>query len=106
LGSEWRSFGQVDDLDTLSKQFTTLYGQGKYTEAATIAEQLLKLIEAARGPNDPLTAIALNNLGVVYNQEGKYPLAEQALNQALAIEEKALGLEHPDVAGTPCGVVD
>src|SRR3974390_2409368 len=78
LGSEGRSFGQAEDLDILSKQFTTLYGQGKYTEAAKIAEQLRKLIEAARGPNDPLTATALNNLGVVYNQEGKYPLAEQA----------------------------
>jgi hypothetical protein len=41
---------QADDPVTLYKQFQALYGQGKYMEAATIAERFLKLIEAARGP--------------------------------------------------------
>jgi hypothetical protein len=36
----------------------------------------------------------------VYGHEGKYPQAVQADNRALAIQEKALGPQHPDVAKT------
>jgi tetratricopeptide (TPR) repeat protein len=95
-----RSFAQADNLGSLSEQAKALYDQGKYTEAATIAERILKLTEVARGPNDLQTVAALNNLGAVYWQESKYPLAEQAYSRTLAIEEKALGPDHLDVAQT------
>jgi hypothetical protein len=67
-----RSFAQADDFGSLHKQLEALYGQGKFTEAATIAERILKITEAARGPNDLQTAVALNNLGIVYEAELKY----------------------------------
>jgi hypothetical protein len=41
VGSDGRSFAQADDLNTLSNQLNALYGQGKYTKAAHIAERLL-----------------------------------------------------------------
>lgn len=40
----------------------------------------------------------LNNLALLYYHEGKYAKAEPLFKQALAIDEKALGPEHPDVA--------
>jgi hypothetical protein len=49
-------------------------------------------------------ASTLHNLGIVYADEGKYPQAEQAYDRALAIKEKSLGPEHPNVATTLIGL--
>jgi hypothetical protein len=49
------------------------------------------------GPEHPDVAGTLNNLGNVYDDQGNYPLAEQALSRALAIEEKVQGPERPEV---------
>ena len=56
--------------------------------------------EQAHGPNDRATAAALNNLAVVYWNQGRYEEALKAYGRALAIREKALGPEHPEVAQT------
>ncbi len=45
-------------------------------------------------------ALALNNLGLLYYSQGKYAEAEPLFKRALAIEEKALGPDHPDLATT------
>jgi tetratricopeptide (TPR) repeat protein len=43
-------------------------------------------------------ALSLNNLASLYDSQGQYAKAEPLYNRALTIREKALGLEHPDVA--------
>ena len=43
-------------------------------------------------------ATSLNNLGLLYLAQGKYAEAEALYQRALAILEKSLGPEHPDVA--------
>jgi CHAT domain-containing protein len=43
-------------------------------------------------------ANSLNNLASLYYNQGKYAEAEPLYQRALRIREKALGLEHPDVA--------
>jgi tetratricopeptide (TPR) repeat protein len=40
----------------------------------------------------------LNNLALLYGHQGRYADAEPLLKRALAIWEKALGPEHPQVA--------
>ncbi|HNC45587.1 MAG TPA: tetratricopeptide repeat protein, partial [Acidobacteriota bacterium] len=42
----------------------------------------------------------MNNLGLIARSRGNLKLAEDHFRRVLAIHEKALGLEHPDVAGT------
>jgi tetratricopeptide (TPR) repeat protein len=42
----------------------------------------------------------LNKLAIVYRAQGRYDEALKAYGRALAIDEKALGPEHPDVAST------
>jgi tetratricopeptide (TPR) repeat protein len=42
----------------------------------------------------------LNNLALVYEAQAKYTEAEGLYKRALAIREKALGANHPDVART------
>ena len=41
---------------------------------------------------------SLNNLAVLYDAQGQYAKAEPLYQRALAIAEKALGPEHPNVA--------
>lgn len=43
-------------------------------------------------------AINLENLAECYRTQGRYAEAEPLYTRALAIQEKALGPEHPDVA--------
>jgi tetratricopeptide (TPR) repeat protein len=43
-------------------------------------------------------ATSLNNLAVLYRDQGNYAQAEPLFQRALAIWEKALGPQHPNVA--------
>ncbi len=43
-------------------------------------------------------AASLNNLAVLYDNQGRYAEAEPLYERALAIQEEVLGAEHPDVA--------
>ena len=68
----------------------SLYGEGKYRESATAFQRCLQL-----RPDD---RVVLNDLGVSLMQAGDYACAEPLYRRALAIAEKALGPDHPDVA--------
>ena len=46
----------------------------------------------------PDLAMSLNNLAALYYDETKYAEAEPLYRRALAIWEKALGQDHPNVA--------
>ena len=50
------------------------------------------------GPDHPDVATSLNNLAVLYDDQGRYADAEPLYKRSLAIREKALGPDHPDVA--------
>ena len=54
--------------------------------------------EKALGPEHPEVAMSLNNLALLYRNQGHYTEAEPLHKRALAIREQALGPEHPDVA--------
>ena len=49
------------------------------------------------GPRPPRCRHRLNNLAVLYRDQGRYAEAEPLYKRALAIREKALGPDHPDV---------
>ena len=48
-------------------------------------------------PTTPMSATSLNNLAELYQAQGRYAEAEPLYKRALAIREKALGPDHPDV---------
>ncbi len=50
------------------------------------------------GHDDPTTATLLNNLALLYKAQGRYAETEPLYKRSLAIKEKALSPEHPDVA--------
>ena len=79
------------------KAGTEAYQRGQYAEAEKQA--LAALQEAEKfGPNDQRFAISLLFLGRVYQDQGQYSRAEPLYQRSLAIWEKALGSEHPNVA--------
>ncbi len=61
-------------------------------------KKTLLIREKESGMEHPQTAMALNNLGIVLEYQGKYKEAERTHIRALAIYEKKLGAEHRDTA--------
>ena len=76
----------------------TLYQQGRYSEAARVAEEALTVAEKTFGPNHLLVAKSLENLAGLYRAQGKYSEAEPLYKRTLKILEEALGPDHPYVA--------
>jgi len=77
----------------------TSFEQGNYAEAEEHWKAALKEAENF-GPQDPRLATSLNNLAEIYRAQGRYAEAEPLYQQALAIDEKALGPDHPEVANS------
>lgn len=66
-------------------------------ELSTISNgSTLAIREKTLGPEHPDTALTLNNLAMLYSNQGKYEEAVPLYQRALAISEKALGPEHPN----------
>lgn len=53
------------------------------------------------GPGSSNVATSLKNLARTYDEQGQYAQAEPLCKRSLAIREKALGPDHPDVAHEP-----
>lgn len=71
-------------------------GEDRYNDAE---ESFKNAIDAAKeDEDDPRLPAALNNLGVLYQRQGRYDEAEPLHRRALELREKILGTEHPDVA--------
>ena len=92
------SLAEDDDPNALNQEVKQLIEQGKYREAIPIAETAVEVAKRALGPEDPETAAALNNLGLLYRKIGDYAKAEPLLQEALRIRQKVLGPEDPDTA--------
>jgi tetratricopeptide (TPR) repeat protein len=54
--------------------------------------------EEVLGPKHPDTVQSLNNLALLYYQQGQYQEAEPLLKRALEIREEVLSPKHPDTA--------
>ena len=73
--------------------------EGRYAEAEQHLTVALKQAEKF-GEQDARLADSLNYLASLYQDQGNYAQAEPLYRRALAIAEKALGSEHPNVATT------
>jgi tetratricopeptide (TPR) repeat protein len=69
-----------------------------HAEARPLKERALAIREKVLGPEHPDTAMSLNNLGLLLQDQGDLAGARPLLERALAIKEKMLGPEHPDTA--------
>ena len=91
------AYGQSSaEFSPLYQQALQLYRAGQHSDATSVAERALAIAER-QGAEQLNTASALNLLGLLYAAQGRYADAEPVYKRALALREKALGLEHPSV---------
>ena len=82
----------LDDAKRLHAEVDDLINhQGRYAEAAVLAERELRIREAALRGDDPLLAEALHDLAEADAQGGAFAKAEPLYRRALAIYEKKPG---------------
>lgn len=86
----------ANDPAALNLQALEFHRQGKYKQAAELAEKALALAERTRGAEHPHTLIYVNNLGFMYKAQGRYEAAEALYRRALDANERTLGAEHPE----------
>ncbi len=72
--------------------------RARFVEAEELCKQSLEIREKTLGQDHLDVADSLNNLGVLYHDQGKYDEAEQLHKRALEIRKKVLKPDHPDVA--------
>ena len=89
---------QFVGITTLNQQVGQLSQQGRFAEAAKLAERVLSSTKQIFGTNHPSVGEALNNLATLYVELGLYSKAEPLLQRGLAIQEKASGPNHLSVA--------
>ncbi len=92
------SSAQAGELAATSARIAALGQAGKYSEATAMAQRQLESIEKTRGPVDRDVAGALNNLALLYSDQGRDIEAEPLYKRAIAIMEKIGGLDSGGAA--------
>jgi serine/threonine-protein kinase len=84
---------------TLSHLMLTTGVRQKRLQEATPLEPVVEALAESAG-DEVTRGIALHSLAVLLQETGRYPEAWEKATRALALREKALGPEHPDVASS------
>ena len=95
----WRGPEDASVSELLGRAGTHFLGRAAYSQAAPLLRDALTMGEKVLGPEHPLTATNLNNLGRLLYDQGDLSGARPLYERALAIHEKVLGPEHPLTAG-------
>ncbi|MEP6923124.1 MAG: TonB family protein [Pyrinomonadaceae bacterium] len=82
---------KADEILKLNLQVIDLYKQGKYDQAAQLAQQELALREKLYGAEDKELASVNFNLGAIYQAKKNYEKSITHFERALAIYRKTLG---------------
>jgi eukaryotic-like serine/threonine-protein kinase len=73
---------------------------GEYARARDLQERALEIQEANYGPDHPVVASTLHNLGNTLDDLGDRQGARRMFERALAAKEEAFGPDHPIVSST------
>ena len=84
----------------LNAEGLSLYEQGRFQEALVLFEQLLALRQEGLTQDNPLLAVALNNVAEVNRALGNYEVAQPLYQQALDLYAISLPPDHPEIATT------
>jgi tetratricopeptide (TPR) repeat protein/nucleoside phosphorylase len=80
----------IEGADLLHRVGFYLAEQALYDRAEPLYQHSLSIYERQRGPDHPLVASTLNNLALLYREEGKYEEAKIYLDRSLGIREQRL----------------
>lgn len=87
---------RASDLAAQSTRINALRSAGKYSEALPLAQAMVASLEKTTNNRD--LAGALNNLGQILADQGHDDQAEPLYKRAIALMEKATGLDSVEVA--------
>jgi tetratricopeptide (TPR) repeat protein len=82
----------------LNRAGSYFHGRAAYSAARPLFQRALAIREKELGPEHPSTAISLNNLAALLQDQGDLAAARPLYERALAICEKVLAPEHPETA--------
>jgi tetratricopeptide (TPR) repeat protein len=85
-------------VDVLHTKAVLMIHRGELEEALQLYQRILRIQEAAFGPNHSQVAACLTNMGFVHRERGDSGEALPLFQKALSISERALGPHHEDVA--------
>jgi tetratricopeptide (TPR) repeat protein len=92
------TIGNAERSSLLNRAGSYFHGRAAYSAARPLLERSLAIDEKLRGAEHPTTAVALNNLAVLLQDQGDLAAARPLLERALAIHENALGPGHLETA--------
>jgi Flp pilus assembly protein TadD len=75
---------------------SVLERRGRYAECESLLTESLAIRRQWLGPEHPLTATVLTNLGVLRYRMGDLEAAEKAIRESLPVWRRTLGGEHPN----------
>jgi eukaryotic-like serine/threonine-protein kinase len=96
LAAEASRDDEVRAEDATNLVWVVGYQQGRHGDGERWAEYADAILHRIGG-HDLLHAWLLNNLGGIYQREGEREAALRVQQRALALKERALGHDHPDV---------
>ena len=82
----------------LFQQSASLYQQDRYSEAAPLLQEALKIFREILGDTHINVTTSVKSLARIYTVQGRYGEAEPLYQEALAIDRETLGATHPDLA--------
>jgi CHAT domain-containing protein/Tfp pilus assembly protein PilF len=88
------------DVSARSAQIAELSRAGKYSDAIPLAQRFLADLEKAYGPDHRDVAAALNNLAMLYGNQGRDAEAEPLYKRSIALLEKVHGPDSAEVAAS------
>jgi tetratricopeptide (TPR) repeat protein/predicted Ser/Thr protein kinase len=74
------------------------HSAGDYERSEALYRSALTIRTEVFGPDHPMLASSLNNLGLVHRARFEHEQAKTYFERSLALRENVLGPEHPDVA--------
>jgi CHAT domain-containing protein len=95
---------QVAEAERLYEQALKLYGAARYSEAISVAERGLGVIEKEHGREHPTAGPMMTLLAALYEATLDYPKAEQFYLRVMVMYMGALGQEHTLVASAATGL--
>ena len=97
LAAEIGDPGQLDEAEGHYLNIAVYLGLGDVDAAEAEAEQALALRSSVLGPEHPITAAVLRQLGRVYLAQDRADEALEEFTRATEVWEAAVGREHPHV---------
>ncbi len=87
----------LQEAGKLHAQMAQLFKQNKFDEALPLAKKIVELREKELKDDDHLLAVSYLNLAHIFRAKVKYAEAEKYYRQAFTVEEKRLGVGHPEL---------